>query len=267
MIEAIERGKPGEGEVHLWVVFQAEASDPALLDRYRELLTEEEREKGARFYFEKHRTQYVLTRALVRTVLSGYSGVDPRAWRFGAGEHGRPEIASPSELSSLSFNLAHTEGLIVCACADPGLVGVDAERVRLDKDLLDIADRYFSPTEFASLRAQPPEVRPERFLYYWTLKESYIKAIGTGLATPLDRFSFGIGPAGELSLSFNGLADDPQHWQHWLLKPAAEHLIAVSAKRLASKAQRIVTRRVVPLAADEPLECEIVAQSPEPLAS
>lgn len=252
---------PQEDEVHLWVVFQDEANDPALLNRYRELMTEEERARGARFHFEKHRAQFAIARALVRTVLSGYSGVDPRDWRFAEGRYGRPEIASPAALAGLSFNLAHTEGLIVCACTTAGRAGVDAEHLRLDKDLLDIADRYFSPAEVASLRAQPRELRPERFFYYWTLKESYIKAIGTGLATPLDKFSFGIGPAGELSLAFDGLPDDPAIWRHWLLKPAPTHLVAISAERRAPGSQRVDVRKVVPLAREERLECDVVARS------
>jgi 4'-phosphopantetheinyl transferase len=247
------------GEVHLWVVFQDEASDPALLDRYRTLLTGEELAKVARFHFEKHRTQCLVTRALIRTVLSGYTGVDPRAWRFAAGEYGRPEIASPKKFRTLSFNIAHTDGLIVCACTSSGRVGVDAEHVRADKAPLNIADSYFSAAEVAELNAQPLAARHERFFYYWTLKESYIKAIGTGLSTPLNKFSFGIGGNGELRLSFDGLPDDPANWRCWLIKPDAGHVVAVCSER--SQSQRMVAYRAVPLASAEPLRYELMSQS------
>src|SRR5439155_12126764 len=100
-------------------------------------------------------------------------------------------------------------GLIVCACTGSGVVGVDTEHLERDRAPLDIADRYFSAAEASELQASPPEQRAERFFYYWTLKESYIKAIGTGLSTPLDRFSFNLARPGAIGLSFHeGMSDD-----------------------------------------------------------
>jgi len=250
----------GPDEVHLWVVFQKEADQPALVDRCRELLSEEEDLERARFRLEKHRTQYVLTRSLLRTVLSGYSGIDPRAWRFAAGQFGKPEINSPVTAEPLSFNLAHSDGLIVCACMTAGKIGVDTESIRHDETLLDIADRYFSPAEASALRAHAPSARLERFFYYWTLKESYIKAIGTGLSTPLGRFSFHIVP-GHVSLSFDGFPDSGQNWSFWLLRPRRSHLVAVCAERMATKTRRIIVRRVVPPASIDLLNCEVLARS------
>jgi 4'-phosphopantetheinyl transferase len=249
-------------EVHLWVVFLHEVPDGPLLEQYRALLTEEERQKEARFQFEKHRRQYVITRALIRTVLSGYSGLEPRCWRFATSAYGRPQVRAPSRIGGLSFNLAHTDDLIVCACSRSGLIGVDAEYVIQDRAPLDIAHRYFSPTEVAELNSAPSEARAEHFFQYWTLKESYIKAVGAGLAIPMDQFSFTLARAGYIGISFHGsLIDDPQCWRFWLLKPAAEHLIAVCAERSTAEAQKVVTRRVVPLVFAEPFETRVIAQS------
>jgi 4'-phosphopantetheinyl transferase len=247
---------PGD-DVHLWLVFEDEVEGAAPLDDYRSLLTDEERAKEARFYFERDRRRYLVTRALIRTVLSGYSGVEPREWRFATNDYGRPRVASPEGLGTLSFNLAHTAGLIVCACVSAGAIGVDTEHVQRDAPL-DIADRYFSAAEVRELQASSPEQRAERFFYYWTLKESYIKAIGTGLSTPLDRFSFRLTPAGAIGLSFHeGLNDDPLRWRFWLLDPAPTHLVAVCAER----AQRLTVRKVIPLVSEQPCEYRTLAQS------
>jgi 4'-phosphopantetheinyl transferase len=250
--------RPGDGDVHLWLVFEDEVESAAPLDDYRLLLTDEERAKEARFYFARDRRRYLVTRALIRTVLSGYSGVEPRAWRFATNDYGRPHVASPEGLGTLSFNLAHTAGLIACACAGSGAVGVDTEHIQRDTAPLDIADRYFSAAEVSELQASPPEQRAERFFHYWTLKESYIKAIGTGLSTPLDRFSFRLAPAGAIGLSFHkGLNDDPRRWRFWLLEPMRTHLVAVCAER----AQRVIARKVVPLVSEQPCEYRTLAQS------
>jgi 4'-phosphopantetheinyl transferase len=253
---------PSDGEIHLWLVFQHEASSAGLLDTYRELLTEEERLRGARFYFEKHRTQYLLTRALIRTVLSRYSGVDPRAWRFDTNKYGRPHVVAPDVLGTLSFNIAHTEGLIVCACTREVVVGVDVEQVQPDRAGFEIADRYFSAAEAAELRAGSSTDLAERFFYYWTLKESYIKAIGTGLSTPLDGFGFTLAEPGLISLSFyEGVVDDPLKWRCWLMRPAPTYLVAICAERTPACAQRIVARRVVPFVSEELVACEMIAKT------
>jgi len=248
---------PREDEVQLRLVWQHEAETPGLLAEQRALLADEEHLKAARFRFDVHRHQYVITRALVRTVLSAYCEVDPRAWRFGSTSYGRPYIAAPDVLPGLSFNIAHTAGLIVCACATSRVVGVDAERVR--DAPLDVANRYFSPIEVAELRALPPDAQPERFFQYWTLKESYIKATGKGLSTPLDQFSFRLDTPGRIELFCHaGLNDDPQRWQSWLLEPAPGYLVALTVER---GPQQIVARKVVPLHSEEPIECRVIAKS------
>jgi 4'-phosphopantetheinyl transferase len=245
--------------IDLWVVFQDEIDDVVLLREYDALLSESERLKGARFYFEKHRKQHLITRALVRTVLSSYRGVGAADWQFATDDYGRPHVVAPDVLGTLSFNLAHTDGLIVCACTAASIVGVDAERVRIDRAPLDVADRYFSPAEVAELRALPRAEQPERFFQYWTLKESYIKATGKGLSTPLDQFSFRLARRGEIELSFDAeLNDDAQRWRSWLLEPAPGYLVALTVERGPGQ---VIARKVVPLRSTEPLEYRIVAQS------
>jgi 4'-phosphopantetheinyl transferase len=254
---------PGDDEIHLWLLFQHEVSSAALLELYRGLLTGEERLRGARFHLEKHRTQYLLTRALIRTVLSRYSGVDPRAWRFNTNEYGRPQVVAPDVSATLCFNIAHTEGLIVCACARRKTIGVDTEQVRPDGAGSEIADCYFSATEAAELRAAPAADRAALFYCYWTHKESYHKAIGTGLSTPLDAFSFTLADPGCVILSFQeSLIDDPQNWHCWLMRPATPYLVAICAQRTTARAPCIVARRVVPLVSEEPVSCEMIAKTP-----
>lgn len=253
----------GCGDIDLRLVFQSEASSAELLDRYRRLLTEEELARGARFYFERHRTQFLLTRALVRSALSTYADVDPKDWRFEAGEYGRPHLVGPTTLEGLSFNLAHTEGLIVLACTRGGVVGVDVEHVQPRRTGLDIAERFFSPAEVAELKSAPLSEQTERFFHYWTLKESYIKAIGTGLSTPLDQFGFELANPGRIRMFIDErLADRPERWRCWLLRPAADYFVSVCVERAAEgEGQELNVRRVVPLISDETLAAERIAQS------
>jgi len=70
-------------------------------------------------------------------------------------------------------------------------IGVDAEDAhRATRAAFESLTSYFSANEIKALNQLPSEQQKQRFFDYWTLKESYIKARGMGLAIPLDKFSF-----------------------------------------------------------------------------
>jgi 4'-phosphopantetheinyl transferase len=117
-------------EAHLWYVDPGQVTDDHLLAAYHDLLSPAERERMARFAFERLRRDFLVTRALVRTTLSMYQpAVDPRDWQFVANPYGRPEILAPSTTPRLRFNLSHTNGMIVCLVAVEREIGVDVENV------------------------------------------------------------------------------------------------------------------------------------------
>ena len=81
--------------MHLWYVLYDAIEDAELLAAYRELLTADESARLERFVFERHRRQFLITRALQRSVLSQYAAVDPKDWRFASNEYGKPAICGP----------------------------------------------------------------------------------------------------------------------------------------------------------------------------
>ena len=255
----------GADEIHLWLAFDREITDSALTTAYRQLLTPEERQQEQRFYFAKDQHQYLVTRALTRTVLSRYAQVAPEDWRFNKLEHGRPEIANDDPLTrSLVFNISHTAGLIVLAVTRDQDLGVDTENILEREAPLDIANRYFSPRETADLYALPREVQLERFFHYWSLKESYIKARSKGLSIPLDQFNFTYADAHSIAVAFHEkLQDVPERWRFWLLKPTLAHLLAICVGRGTGDwpSQKIMLRKTIPLSGDEALTYTVLRES------
>src|SRR5215813_4188059 len=81
-------------EIHLWLVFCDEITEDRMHAAYRELLSAAEKEQERRFYFARDRRRYLVTRAMVRTVLSRYVSVHPREWLFSTNAYGRPDIVN-----------------------------------------------------------------------------------------------------------------------------------------------------------------------------
>jgi 4'-phosphopantetheinyl transferase len=221
----------GAGIVDLWFFFYQQITDPELLAAYAALMTPEEKARHDRYLFERDRNLYLATRALCRSVLSRYAAVDPAHWRFAEGERGKPYIESPKVAPALHFNLTNTLGLVACAVSTvyPQL-GIDAENLLRPGETVNIADHYFSPGELRGLRAQPVAAQRERFFCYWTLKESYIKARGHGLALPLAQFCFLLDDGPEIGVTFDPrLFDHAPRWRFALLRGSPSHMVAVGA--------------------------------------
>lgn len=241
------------GDIHLWLCPHGESGDPALAAAYRMLLTPQERQQEDRFHFARDRHRYLLTRALVRTVLSRYAPVEPASWRFASGPFGRPRIdgAPCDETRGLDFNLSHTAGLVVLAVARDMGVGVDVENIRRSA-VLEAVDHFFAPAEARALGALPAALQPHRFFELWTLKESYIKARGMGLQIPLDSFAFALDDARDIGFALA----DPQGdaaWHFRQLQPTPDHMVALCSDAPA----RIVCRETAPLRWERALEVPV----------
>lgn len=88
---------------------------------------------------------------------------------------GKPRLPCGQE-----FNLSHAGDYAVLITGDAA-VGVDIERIR-PLDGMRIARRFFHPDEYAYLLSQPAP--HTAFFTIWTLKESYVKALGRGFSVP-----------------------------------------------------------------------------------
>ncbi len=242
--------------IDLWCTYINEIGDELLLSRYDALLSTDERATQGRFVFARDRRRYLVTRALVRTVLSRYARVPPEAWRFSAGPHGRPAISAPMPAPALEFNISHSGELVMLGVTSGRTLGIDTESTARRPANIDGLDRYFAPEESAALLALPAQARPRRFFELWTLKESYIKARGLGLAIALDAFRFELG--GERGLTFHmrpELGDSPERWRLWQMSPRSGYLAAVCAAR-GEDDPCIIVREVVPLSGEKVIAIE-----------
>lgn len=230
-----------EDEVHLWWTRLGDHSYPEVERQGWDLMSETERLQHGRYLFAKDRRRYLVTRALVRTVLARYLAVAPTAWHFKSTPFGQPLIANEeAHRAKLHFNVSHTDDFVVLALTCGRAIGVDTE-CNAKPAPLELAGSCFTSAEAHGLLALPRESRSRRFWELWTLKESYIKATGKGLSIPLNAFSIGRSLEGLVALQIiPALDDDPQRWQFWQLQPHPDHLVAFCVEARAETALRLL---------------------------
>jgi 4'-phosphopantetheinyl transferase len=150
---------------------------PAELD----LLSDDERDRAARFRFHIHQRRFVAGRTALRTILAGKLGGDARRIQFHYSEFGKPSV------KGLEFNLAHSENLALLAIANRP-VGVDFEFKRpIDFD--PVAKTVFSAAELANWNRMTSAEKPLAFYSLWTRKEALLKGIGCGIADRVQNVS------------------------------------------------------------------------------
>ncbi len=250
-------------EVHLWCVYDEEIFASELLSKYHNLLNSEEKEQQKRFHFSQHRHQYLITRALVRTVLSRYlPSIRPDELQFKKNTYGKPFVSNSALLFPLEFNISHSEKMIILAVTNVVKVGVDVEYMARDGNAVSIVDRFFSPREISELKSLEQDQQGDRFFDLWTLKEAYIKARSMGLSIPLDKFSYSFTEDDTIKIFFDRehIIDNPDHWHFWQVKPNETHKISIALtdENIEKHECALEIRETVPLATTRVVNYSII---------
>ena len=200
--------------------------------RGRAILSADERERAARFYFDRDRRRFVAARAALRETIAVELRMSPADVRFELGRFGKPQLGTGARLR---FNLSHADAHAVIALTSDAEIGVDLERVRDLDDLDRLATTVFSARERAELEALPPAVRLRGFFAGWTRKEAYIKATGDGLQQPLGDFDVRLTP--DLPPQLLRVKDRPaetSRWAMWAWEPLPGYLAALCVEAPAA---------------------------------
>jgi 4'-phosphopantetheinyl transferase len=166
--------------VHLWGVDLDGSSQ--CMERCAGWLDARERERAARLVHAEDRRHYVLAHGGLRTVLSRYLGVAPSVVALDRRNAGKPFVTTElRDQSAITFNLSHAHGRALIGVSKAQEVGVDLEFIRSDVEVANLAERYFTRSEYASIMQSAEEQRATRFFRYWVAKEAVLKAQGIGL--------------------------------------------------------------------------------------
>ena len=190
------------------------------------LLDESEQERAAAFHFQRDRDRFIARRGLLRIELARAIGQTPETLRYDLGPQGKPRLRNASELR---FNLSFSNDLALFAMSRSNEIGCDIERINPAHARRDVAQRFFSPEEFTVLTELPEDQWAEGFFNCWTRKEAYLKAVGEGLAAPLDSFDVTLAPDDPpRMLTLKGDADRAARWFFRHFRPAEDYIGALA---------------------------------------
>ena len=168
----VQRVPPLEaGAVHVWRV-RVEGAVEATAS-----LSAEENYRASRLQ-GRARARFIATRAALRERLAGYLGRSASSIRFEYGATGKPVLV---EGEDVHFSVAHSGDVALIAAARAAAVGVDLERIRPVPRRARVAARVLAPPSATALEALDAGVRDDAFIWAWTQREAYVKAIGGGV--------------------------------------------------------------------------------------
>jgi 4'-phosphopantetheinyl transferase len=145
------------------------------------LLDAAERQRAARFRFERDYATYVMIHALWRIALGQSLGIHGARVAITASSTGQPTIAG----TGLSTSLSHSGDHAAVAVSTAATVGVDIERSPSRVALGELMTTMCSGEEIAAVTALHPGLREAALLRLWTRKEAALKAFGVGLGADL----------------------------------------------------------------------------------
>jgi len=219
--------------VHVWT---ANLRIPAqTVERFRSILSDEEKERADRFRFEALSHAFIVAHAALRCLLGNYLNLDPESIRFRYGPKGKPALSPPSRLE---FNMTHSGNVAGFAFTEGCQLGLDLEQIEPLNELESIARSFFCTEEYQELTSLPPESRVRAFFLCWTRKEAYIKATGDGLAAPLHEFRVTLNPTEPAR--FVSVGSDREEAGRWML-----HDLSIAPSFAAALAYRSSERRIV----------------------
>jgi 4'-phosphopantetheinyl transferase len=162
-------------EVHVWCV-----SLSAPPEQFAAVLALDERDRAARFAFERDRRAFVVVRGVLRILLGRYVRRDPEVLRFGQRPRGKLYLVAEPDFG-LRFNVSHSGELGLLAFARDREVGIDVQLESSDRDLQALAEHSFTADEQAMLRGLPVRDQAGAFFASWVRKEALVKATGEGI--------------------------------------------------------------------------------------
>ncbi len=206
-------GLPAPGDLHVWLLPIYNHGFESTDFKY---LSPGEQAAASRFSRPDDRQRYLAAHAALRRILSSYLACPARDLAFSSNEYGKPFLSYPHDhRRPLHFSLSHSGEYTALAFSLSSPVGIDIERSRSSVKPLEISKRFYHPKEAGQIACLPPSEQKTAFFRLWTLREAFLKGLGTGFHTRPDSFCICPDPHSDAFCIEKGPAD----YSPWKLVP------------------------------------------------
>ena len=205
-----------------WRVFSDQTS-ASWFAKFLQSLSHEEQLHAAAFRNPADFRNYVIAHGSLRLILGN---VLNHALVFTRNATNKPQLAD----HPLQFNLSHSGDVILIALSTEAAVGVDTEKMTRLGDRQTLQQDFFHPAEASEINALPGACAEQAFFKCWTRKESVSKALGLGLALPMDAYRVSCDPGTPARL-IELPNEDPALWTIFNLEPRPGYAGALAANK------------------------------------
>jgi len=200
----------------------------------RNLLSFSEYTRYKRFRVPGKKNEFLHSRLLLQSLIIHYTPYQPQDVQIIPDGLGKPFFFHNSKRILPFFNLAHTEGMIVCAIGHIEQLGCDIEILRENFDTDQLIHHVLCPAEIVTYQSLPDIQRQLFFFKLWTVKEAYTKALGQGLHIPMESLHVvNVITDGELNIIHSKQhPNSAYHQPHWFLRlftPTPHSILALAA--------------------------------------
>lgn len=152
-------------------------------------------DKVNKFLRYEDKVRSLIAEILIRVIVHEELGIRNSQIKFSTNSFGKLFL---NNCKDFYFNISHSNDWIVCISANCH-VGIDIEKIE-PIDYLSISKNYFTNKEYEYISQSSCNQQLENFYRIWTLKESYVKALGYGLNLDTRSFSISINKYNDIKL-------------------------------------------------------------------
>ncbi|KIQ79982.1 4-phosphopantetheinyl transferase [Bacillus sp. L_1B0_8] len=167
----------------IYAIKKLKSMDDTTYNNLLNLVSIEKKRKIERYKKKEDAYRTLLGDVMIRSIICKRYKISNQDIKYSYNKYGKPNWIGDK---FFCFNISHSGDWIVCIVGNTS-VGIDIEQMRPIK--LETISQLFSMKEIEDLNLKVLTEKNDYFYDLWTLKESYIKAIGTGLSTPFNSFT------------------------------------------------------------------------------
>lgn len=176
-----------ENNIHIWYFSE---EDLPYFSNQAVVLSSEELKVWTSYKHIESKNCYLIGHSGLRLILGRYLNISPGDLVFHKNQHGKLYLDTNSltHAVNIQFNISHSGGHILIAFCCFSEIGIDLEQIYMHRQVSSIVKRFYHPDERLEFQEVPEDKKGVWFYHRWTVREAFLKAIGTGLSIEPESF-------------------------------------------------------------------------------